>query len=325
MGRGLGLLQSRILVMADVNRVGDGREIGRPSVYLTAPVHRPVVKEYYEALHTLRDKLSRTDWQEWDRTGCDRYHAMYIHNALWTTIRARSRAREEASKLAMEGAVENGPGGAIIERFLFFSLGDDRPSIEDSFQDAVRMAKETVRAIAHEHQVDLSGEGGDYDWRRGTYGWTVSEHMTVREAIAAHDEIVAKGVPAENVRIGISNRGDHLRMPEILADIYGFREHLLSEKDRASRRLFPGLLFDRQAIGERRYNAAIVAASKAVAALHRRDLIVTNDEVFIRDSTTSFSGHLSITLTAEGVAAAGAIKAKIPNIIKDLSFYNITT
>ena len=160
------------------------------------------------------------------------------------------------------------------------------------------------------------------DMVNGLWIWTLSTQETNREADETVSSLIDRGVPKENVAWYLcSPNADHIRSFEVLADVYGFREYLLSPKDKVKRRLFPGLLFDRQKIGERRYNAATVATSKAMRSLWAKNLAMYSDKVQIDKSSSRYSGHSCLTLTSEGVAKADEIKAKMPSVLQDLSLY----
>jgi hypothetical protein len=149
--------------------------------------------------------------------------------------------------------------------------------------------------------------------------WEYRRFPTQAEAREFRDSLIAAGVPGEVVEIHVvsGREKSHLSASEALADLYGFRKHLIRDKDRASRRLGPGVVFDRAAIGEARYNAAMVGVSKAMRGLCVRGLA----------STGKFNcGYLSyeqtgIVLSRDGIEEAECIKAKNPAIVTDISFY----
>lgn len=297
MGSGLGLLQSKILVMANINRSVVGMDTRKPSVCLEQEVDRPALNGYFATLHALRDKLSRLYIKACIDRRFDRGDVRYVHNALVETLLAKA-----------------GEGGA----------GNSGPTVHERFEEAALFARRALKKIAVRHGIECA-EKLWLDGEQGAYRVEVSEHATVKEADEARQDLVAKGVPGDNVRVYLPAGADHLRSTEILADAYGFRRFLLDDRNLDRRRLPWGILFDRQAIGEARYNAACVAVRKAVRSLWVHNLVAPSDKIPICKGGNEWGGNLSITLTPEGIEKAEDVLAKMPDITSDLSLYRMTT
>jgi hypothetical protein len=313
MGKGLGLLQSKILVMANVNRLLDGLETSHPTIELRVPIDREALNEYCQALHALRDKLSKLDLRMHSETGFHRYDARYVHNALLDTIFSEPKAPQSDKPDAEKSFAE-----------LWFKIaGSEDLTIWEHYKRAAESAAREGQELIKDFGLEPLEELWRAEWRFGTVEKTLGNYETEQQATDAKAALREKGVPEDRLGTWYSLKEDHLRVPEVLADVYGFRPYLLQEKHRQQRRIFPQLLFDRQAIGERRYNAAIVVTFKAITSLEQRRLVTTSNEVYLPGSNTSFTGHTVLALRQSGIEEAERIKAKMPDVTKDLSFYQM--
>lgn len=201
----------------------------------------------------------------------------------------------------------------------------DTPESEAKLQRLMGFSVRTralVRALGRAQTQDES----DFRWPNGAFspidggyicsqggrpGIAASPQFEDRaEAVAIADRLAALQVPAW-VACSCEGSAD-LLLAEILGQFYGFDAH------RKMQRIGPApgngrepgdKLFDRQAIGEQRYNAATVAARKAFSRLEQRDLAVV----------LTWRRTPGIKLTRSGLEVAEQLSAHSDSMVSTVS------
>jgi hypothetical protein len=294
MGRGLGSLQQGILAMANFNRVADGLDyVSVPTVVIVHDAPAEPLKFWLDSLRFIADRLlSRKPWLIPGYNGI--HHLWDIHDVI-----AESRL--------FGGMIGTWDYYALCCKSLFKEVNDalTRAGFDPLSPDALIRCPDCDRFPGRDVLI-----------------WAYKPFATRPEAVACRDRLRNAELGEAQVEI-INMFGElsdlpHLLFVEVLADLYGFRRHLTNAGAEKSRRLPPGSLFDRQAIGERRYNAASAATSKAVAGLAGKGLVSRTSHKSEGEVWT----NRGVVLTQSGVQEAERVTAKNCDILKGLSLYN---
>lgn len=302
MGRGLSDLQKRILVMANANRVGEGhRTTARYQVRILADVDCEIFDAYVKTLKHIHDRISNP-WKASHFDGIDTSKWDFVH--------------------------------VVIEKSGIFSPGGLLGHlVPGTWEKYARHCLELLRA-ADDRLVSLGlpkipeeqkGVRMPHPWYgRFLVSWVYSESQSSEGSQECYERLKAAGLDpdhiADVITYGDDTEGDdykppmhvsHLALSEVLADVYGFRDHLVRKWEG---RIPAGAIFDRKAIGEARYNAATAAASKATRGLARRGLVFKN-----RLQWGKAHGSSGIILSEAGIKAAEELTASISNVNNDAS------
>jgi hypothetical protein len=280
-----------MLAMADYNRIADGiDEATDYHVVFVAQADPEITDNYFASLIYIYDQLNKPNWENREVLS-GKLGLVGVHTVI------------ERSKLFREGVI---------------------PGTSDLYNNMCSRNHGKYSDLLQKLGLDPIPEFWlvfpDFKVYRGQAAllWDYKAFPTSKEADDFLDSLAAAGVPREIMRVRIVSIGKttHLSSSEVLADVFGFREHLIHSK--TSRRLAGGLRFDRAAIGEARYNAAMASTSKAMEGLQRRNLAA---HMMYAEDRSFIYAQAGIRLTQEGIEEAGRIKAKDPDILRDLSLY----
>jgi hypothetical protein len=290
MGRGLGPLQQRILVLAYLNRYADGPpdEPLSHNVVLLADVDPDLFTSCFEAAEFILKRLT----EPW-RFGL-------TLSTWWEVI------------------------SVVRQSKLYSDFALSRPGARDWLDLAARYGYQELDDLLEKAGLEKMPDGGwvpsmDLVPGRAVLSWTYRRFGTPEEAWACHSDLMAQGMPAERVVVTTWWDPDSpdLTFAEVLADLFGFRSHLTIRADWAGQRRLPGgSIFDRAAIGEKSYRAASVAVAKALRGLESRDLIHR-----AAGGTVDAWESSALWITQKGIEEAMRIKGNNPNIIRDVTHY----
>jgi hypothetical protein len=290
MGRGLGPLQQKILVMAYLNRYADGppEDPFHPGVWVVADANPDKIAAAFRAAEFIFKRLT----EPW------RYGLRL--STWWDVINVIKES-------GLYGESHSPIPGALDWVNLRVDLD-------------IRALNGMLAAAGLECLPPRSRRLPDADVVPGRYvnAWSYRRFDTLLEAHAFRDDMVARGFPEEHV-ITV-NAWDveqpDLTFAECLADLFGFRAHLRIHADWARERRLPGgCIFDRAAIGEKSYRAASVAVAKALRGLEARDLV--HKDASKRDAWESSA----LWITQKGIEEAMRVRGNNPNIIQGVTHY----
>jgi hypothetical protein len=287
MGRGLGRLQQRILVMANYNRLADGLGVGHYTIELGDDAEPRPLQDYLDSLRYIHDRLTKPAYLfPEDEEIPD--HPFYVHIVV------------ERSKL-----------------LGFWLLPGNYDRFRLMCSDILRKLDETLARLQLDPVPGESKIRPAFEAGRATVQWSYKSFPTAGERWACRDRLLDAGLDLRHV-FAYDHHGQkaHLLLVEALADLHSFREYLTDPRLRTQRRLRSGSLFDRQTIGAARYNRAIVATSKAILGLQKRGLVIRAS--FTDRNIWTNSG---ISLTEAGVREAERLSANTPDVLQGISLY----